>query len=171
MATGREIYLTQEGLDDIKKQYRQLVDVERVEVIEQLQAARAMGDLSENADYDSARNRQAEIEGKIAELENIIANAVVVESNKQSKTIGISNIIRILDLSENEEYTVKQLADIICQEMNMNQKYVYCDLPEDDPMQRKPDITKAEKLLNWKPKYSVKNGLNKTIKYFKEIHK
>ena len=44
MATGREIYLTQEGLDDIKKQYRQLVDVERVEVIEQLQAARAMGD-------------------------------------------------------------------------------------------------------------------------------
>ena len=107
MATGREIYLTQEALDDIKKQYRQLVDVERVEVIEQLQAARAMGDLSENADYDSARNRQAEIEGKIAELENIIANAVVVESNKQSKTIGISNIIRILDLSENEEYTVK----------------------------------------------------------------
>ena len=112
MATGREIYLTQEGLDDIKKQYRQLVDVERVEVIEQLQAARAMGDLSENADYDSARNRQAEIEGKIAELENIIANAVVVESNKQSKTIGISNIIKILDLSENEEYTVKIVSSI-----------------------------------------------------------
>ena len=112
MATGREIYLTQEGLDDIKKQYRQLVDVERVEVIEQLEAARAMGDLSENADYDSARNRQAEIEGKIAELENIIANAVVVESNKQSKTIGISNIIRILDLSENEEYTVKIVSSI-----------------------------------------------------------
>ena len=112
MATGREIYLTQEGLDDIKKQYRQLVDVERVEVIEQLQAARAMGDLSENADYDSARNRQAEIEGKIAELENIIANAVVVESNKQSKTIGISSIIRILDLSENEEYTVKIVSSI-----------------------------------------------------------
>ena len=112
MATGREIYLTQEGLDDIKKQYRQLVDVERVEVIEQLQAARAMGDLSENADYDSARNRQAEIEGKIAELENIIANAVVVESNKQSQTIGISNIIRILDLSENEEYTVKIVSSI-----------------------------------------------------------
>ena len=112
MATGREIYLTQEGLDDIKKQYRQLVDVERVEVIEQLQAARAMGDLSENADYDAARNRQAEIEGKIAEIENIIANAVVVESNKQSKTIGISNIIRILDLSENEEYTVKIVSSI-----------------------------------------------------------
>ena len=112
MATGREIYLTQEGLDDIKKQYRQLVDVERVEVIEQLQAARAMGDLSENADYDSARNRQAEIEGKIAELENIIANAVVVESNNQSKTIGISNIIKILDLSENEEYTVKIVSSI-----------------------------------------------------------
>ena len=112
MATGREIYLTQEGLDDIKKQYRQLVDVERVEVIEQLQAARAMGDFSENADYDSARNRQAEIEGKIAELENIIANAVVVESNKQSKTIGISNIIRILDLAENEEYTVKIVSSI-----------------------------------------------------------
>lgn len=98
----------------------------------------------------------------ICYIDDLIDGLIKLMSSSQHFPINIGN---------NEEYTVKQLADIICQEMNMNQKYVYCDLPEDDPMQRKPDITKAEKLLNWKPKYSVKNGLNKTIKYFKEIHK
>ena len=73
-------------------------------------------------------------------------------------------------IGNNEEYTILQLANIICDEMKVNQKYVYCDLPEDDPLQRKPDITKANKILNWKPKYDVRNGLRKTIQYFKEIH-
>lgn len=75
-----------------------------------------------------------------------------------------------VNIGNNEEYTILQLANIICDEMKVNQKYVYCDLPEDDPLQRKPDITKANKILNWKPKYDVKNGLRKTIQYFKEIH-
>lgn len=75
-----------------------------------------------------------------------------------------------VNIGNNEEYTILQLANIICDEMKVNQKYVYCDLPEDDPLQRKPDITKANKILNWKPKYDVRNGLRKTIQYFKEIH-
>ena len=75
-----------------------------------------------------------------------------------------------VNIGNNEEYTILQLANIICDEMKVNQKYVYCDLPEDDPLQRKPDITKANKILNWKTKYDVRNGLRKTIQYFKEIH-
>lgn len=75
-----------------------------------------------------------------------------------------------VNIGNNEEYTILQLANIICDEMKVNQKYVYCDLPEDDPLQRKPDITKANKILNWKPKYDVRNGLRKTIQHFKEIH-
>ena len=76
MAT-KDIILTQEGLDKLNAEYRNLIDVERPQVIEALQNARAMGDLSENADYDAARNRQAEIEGRINEIENILANAKV----------------------------------------------------------------------------------------------
>ena len=54
-----------------------------------------------------------------------------------------------VNIGNNEEYTILQLANIICDEMKVNQKYVYCDLPEDDPLQRKPDITKANKILNY----------------------
>ena len=112
MSTLKEdIVLTQEGVEQLKKEYRNLIDVERPAVIEALQAARAMGDLSENADYDAARNKQAEIEGRIVELENILANAKVVETTK-TKTINISNTVVYEDLSDNEVYTVKIVSSI-----------------------------------------------------------
>ena len=98
MAT-KDIILTQEGLDKLNAEYRNLIDVERPQVIEALQNARAMGDLSENADYDAARNRQAEIEGRINEIENILANAKVVEAGK-TKAINISNTVTFEDLTD-----------------------------------------------------------------------
>ena len=110
MAT-KDIILTQEGLDKLKAEYRNLIDVERPQVIEALQNARAMGDLSENADYDAARNKQAEIEGRINEIENILANAKVVEVGK-TKTINISNVVTYTDLSDNETYKVKIVSSI-----------------------------------------------------------
>ncbi len=108
---AKDIILTQEGLDKLKAEYRNLIDVERPQVIEALQNARAMGDLSENADYDAARNKQAEIEGRINEIENILANAKVVEVGK-TKTINISNVVTYTDLSDNETYTVKIVSSI-----------------------------------------------------------
>ncbi len=108
---AKDIILTQEGLDKLRAEYRNLIDVERPQVIEALQNARAMGDLSENADYDAARNKQAEIEGRINEIENILANAKVIEVGK-TKTINISNIVTYTDLSDNETYTVKIVSSI-----------------------------------------------------------
>ena len=108
---AKDIILTQEGLDKLRAEYRNLIDVERPQVIEALQNARAMGDLSENADYDAARNKQAEIEGRINEIENILANAKVIEVGK-TKTINISNIVTYTDLSNNETYTVKIVSSI-----------------------------------------------------------
>ena len=108
---AKDIILTQEGLDKLKAEYRNLIDVERPQVIEALQNARAMGDLSENADYDAARNKQAEIEGRINEIEHILANAKVVEVGK-TKTINISNVVTYTDLSDNETYTVKIVSSI-----------------------------------------------------------
>ena len=66
---SKEIYLTSQGLEEMKKELEYLKMERRPEVIEQLKEARALGDLSENAEYDAARNEQAVVEGKIKELE------------------------------------------------------------------------------------------------------
>ena len=67
-----KMILTQDGIEKLKAEYRRLIDVDRPDVIEALKAARAQGDLSENADYDAARDRQAKIESRITEIEHIM---------------------------------------------------------------------------------------------------
>ena len=65
MGNKNVVYLTQQGLDDLKKELDDLINVRRPENIQAIKEARALGDLSENAEYDAARNEQAEIEGRI----------------------------------------------------------------------------------------------------------
>ena len=108
---SKEFVLTKEGLEQLNKEYRNLIDVERPEVIEALNNARAMGDLSENADYDAARNKQAQVEARIKEIETILANAKVV-SDKKGKTINISNVVTFKDLSCGETLEVKIVSSI-----------------------------------------------------------
>ena len=72
----KKTILTASERELLNKEYRHLIDVERPDVIEQLQLARSQGDLSENADYDAARDRQSKIEARIQEIENIFNNAV-----------------------------------------------------------------------------------------------
>ena len=110
--TNKEYILTLEGKENLEKEYRHLLDVARPEVIEQLQAARAMGDLSENADYDAARNKQAEIEGRIAEIEYILNNAKIIDGSKKAKTINVSSVVKYKELADNTEYTVKIVSSI-----------------------------------------------------------
>ncbi len=101
-----KIELTQEGLDKLQKEYRHLIDIDRPEVIEQLTVARAQGDLSENADYDAARNRQAEIEARIKEIENILAEAKIIDSSSKSgKVVSLGSTVEIRDLSDNSVAT------------------------------------------------------------------
>ncbi len=103
---ANKIELTQEGLEKLQKEYRHLIDIDRPEVIEQLKVARAQGDLSENADYDAARNRQAEIEARIKDIENILADAKVIgSSSKGSKVVSLGSVVSIKDLSDNTEAT------------------------------------------------------------------
>lgn len=108
---AKDLVLTKEGVEQLNKEYRHLIDVERPEVIEALKNARAMGDLSENADYDAARNKQAEVESRIKELESILANAKVVEE-KKGKLINISNTVKFKDLSLGEILEVKIVSSI-----------------------------------------------------------
>ena len=104
-----KIELTKEGEEKLQKEYRHLIDIDRPEVIEQLTVARAQGDLSENADYDAARNRQAEIEARIKEIENILANAKIIDgASKSGKVVSLGSVVEVKDLSDNtvSTYTI-----------------------------------------------------------------
>ena len=78
-----------------------------------------------------------------------------------------SNYIGPINLGNPEEYTILELAKIIITLTNSKSKIIFKELPQDDPKQRQPDITKAKKYLNWKPQVSLEEGLKKTIKYLR----
>lgn len=80
--------LTQAGLEELKRELDKLKNVDRVHNIEALKEARAQGDLSENADYDAARDEQARIENRIKEIENIINNHILINVNASKDNIG-----------------------------------------------------------------------------------
>lgn len=102
---NEEIIVTKEGFKKLNEELRNLIDVVLPEVIEQLKEARAQGDLSENADYDAARNRQAEVEGKIAQLQHQIENARIIDDSddKSANVVKIGFYVTIRDLSDGSE--------------------------------------------------------------------
>ena len=105
----KKFLLTKEGKEKLEAEYQHYVEVLRPNVIRELSEARAKGDLSENADYDAAKKRQSEIEGRIAELEAMLQNYEIINSdNKNKNVIKLGSKVKILDLSENEEaeYTI-----------------------------------------------------------------
>ncbi|MBZ4195551.1 transcription elongation factor GreA [Mycoplasma tauri] len=106
--TSKEkVLLSQETLDRYKKEYHELVTVERPAVQAALKEARAQGDLSENAEYDAARDRQSEVEGRILELEHILERATVIQNDSiNMKKAGIGATVKYLNMKTNEEKVV-----------------------------------------------------------------
>lgn len=89
-------YMTEEGLEKLKKELNQLVKVERPAISEQIAEARDKGDLSENAEYDAAKEAQGLLEMKIAKLEEMLANARIIdESRIDTKTVQIMNKVKL----------------------------------------------------------------------------
>lgn len=78
-----------------------------------------------------------------------------------------SNQIGPINIGNPNEFTIKELAEKVIKLTNSKSKIIYCPLPQDDPKQRQPDITKARTLLNWEPKIQLEEGLIKTIEYFR----
>ena len=104
---SNKIYLTQEGFLEVEEELDNLRNKKRPEIIKALKDARALGDLSENADYDAARAEQAQIEGRIVELEHIIENAVIIEKKGTDKvSLGTTVKIKYVDDDELEEYRI-----------------------------------------------------------------
>ena len=105
MAVKQMFQLTQEGVDNLKSELTLLKDVKRGENLEALKEARAQGDLSENADYDAARNEQARIEARIAEIENILKNVKIIKTTSEDiVNIGKTVSVRFLKNNEMKEF-------------------------------------------------------------------
>ncbi len=105
--SNKEIYVTSNGLEKKKNELDHLINVRRPEVINALKEARALGDLSENAEYDAARNDQAVVENRIKELEMLIENAIVIDDVSTDKvTIGTNVKIEYVDDGEIETYSI-----------------------------------------------------------------
>lgn len=107
LMSTKEIYLTETGLEEKKKELEYLKLEKRPQIIEALKEARALGDLSENAEYDAARTEQAEVEGRIKTLEMMIENAIVVNHvGNDNVSIGSVVTIQYDDDNDTEEYTI-----------------------------------------------------------------
>ena len=105
----KEVLLTQEGYDNLEKQLEYLKTEKRAEISERIKVALGFGDLSENSEYDEAKNAQAENEIKIADLENKLRYAKIIdESEIDTKTVQVGNMVKVLDMEFNEEleYTI-----------------------------------------------------------------
>ena len=105
----KEVILTQEGYDKLEKELNYLRTEKRAEIAERIKIALGFGDLSENSEYDEAKNAQAENEVKIAELENKIRYAKIIDEKEiDTETVQIGNIVKVLDMEFNEkiDYTI-----------------------------------------------------------------
>lgn len=106
---AEEYILTQEGYDKIVAEHDELVSVRRKEVSEKLKEARAFGDLSENAEYDAAKDEQAELEERIFKLENMIKNAKIIDEETATNefvTVGSKVTVKNLDNGEKMVFTI-----------------------------------------------------------------
>ena len=107
MADKKEVFLTAKGFTDIESELDELKRVKRPENIKAIKEARALGDLSENADYHAAREEQAIIEGRIQELEYMVEHASIIsEEASDTVKIGSSVVIRYDDEDDLEEYKI-----------------------------------------------------------------
>ncbi len=105
---AEEILLTQEGYDKLAEEHEYLVSVRRIEVSEHLKEAKSYGDLSENAEYDAAKEEQADLEARINRLEYMMRNAkIVAEEDVTGEHVNLGLSVKIKDLATKEEFVYK----------------------------------------------------------------
>jgi transcription elongation factor GreA len=107
---SEEMIVTQEGLEKMKAELEALKTVTRYEVIEKLRVARGYGDLSENSEYDEAKNEQSFVEGRIKELEHQIHHVKVVEE-VQTDVVGIGSYVKVATAGKSLEYQIVGSAE------------------------------------------------------------
>lgn len=102
----KKIYLTKEGLEELRKEFEELSKVKRPDVLTRVSAARDLGDLSENAEYSAAREELSFIDGRLDELEELLRQAVVISSSGKSGAIKLGSKVTVNIKGKKEDFTV-----------------------------------------------------------------
>ncbi len=106
MAEEKSYYMTQEGKEKLEKELHHLKTEKRQEVVERIKVARGFGDLSENSEYDAAKDEQAFVESRIAAVEKMIRNAVIIENdNDNPNMVSLGKSVTFVELPEGDEET------------------------------------------------------------------
>ncbi len=103
MTQSQDIPITAEGLDEVRQELRELVNVRRPDIVAKIKTAREQGDLSENFEYHAARNEQSFIETRILELEAIVKNHVLIESRTANGTVDLLSTVTFAEAGEEPE--------------------------------------------------------------------
>lgn len=98
--------ITKEGLETLKKELSNLVEVKRPKIVERLSEARAAGDLKENSDYHNAKDELEFLDGRISELEEVIENAEIVSGNGGSGTVSVGNAVKVKINGDTQEFYI-----------------------------------------------------------------
>lgn len=109
MAEAKKVVMTYDGLKKMEQELENLKTVRRKEVVEKIKEARGQGDLSENAEYDAAKEEQGEIESRIVQLENLLRNAEVIDEDVlKMDVVNLGSKVTVLDVEFDEEmeYTI-----------------------------------------------------------------
>jgi len=113
MGAVEVVYLTEEGIADLREELANLVDVKRVELAARLRHAIQQGDLSENADYQAAKEEQGFLEGRIQEIEAMLRRAVIIEKNVATDRVTIGSHVHVVEdgMDTPEEYHIVGFAE------------------------------------------------------------
>src|SRR5690625_1215046 len=113
MTEEKSYYMTEEGKEKLEKELHTLKTEKRKEVVERIKVARDFGDLSENSEYDSAKEEQAFVETRIAQLEKMIRNSVIIENDNNVDIVSLGKKVTFIELPDGEEeaYTIVGSAE------------------------------------------------------------
>lgn len=109
---ANEIVMTKEGYDDLVKELAELKTTRRAEISEKIRIARGFGDLSENSEYDEAKNEQAIVEARILTLENQLKNVKIVAKSDNKGTVSIGSFVTIRDVEFGDEMTYRIISSV-----------------------------------------------------------
>ena len=125
MDTNNKEYLTKEKFEEFKKELVELKGTKRKEVAENLEYAKALGDLSENAEYHEARDNQAMVEDRIAKLEELLKNADIVSDHRGSGIVNIGSTVTVLKDDKKFTYTIvgSEESDVVSNKISIRSPF------------------------------------------------
>ena len=108
----KPVLLTKDGIDKLERELEELRTIRRAEVAERIKYAKDFGDISENAEYEDAKNEQGMVEGRILVVENMLRNAVVIEEAPDGGVIGLGSQVDVKDEFGKQTYTIVGPAEV-----------------------------------------------------------